>query len=165
MTPLPTRVLVEKLTDELNRRGWMLATAESCTGGLIAAAVTDRAGSSSVFDRGFVAYSYESKENLLNVSCEILETHGAVSRECATAMVQGTLAHSRADLAISVTGIAGPGGGMPGKPVGLVYIGWGVRGGPVAVAEHNFPGDRTAVREQTVQAALAHLLDALKVQP
>lgn len=162
---MQTKDLVEKLTNQLKEHRWMLATAESCTGGMIAAAVTDRAGSSSVFERGFVTYSNESKDNLLNVSHEILATHGAVSRECAVAMVQGTLDHSLANIAISVTGIAGPGGGTAEKPVGLVFIGWGIRGSLVEVAEHHFSGDRSSIREQTVQAALTHLIDTLKAQP
>lgn len=158
--------LVEKLTNELKERGMMLATAESCTGGMVATAITARPGSSLVFDRGFVTYSYESKEDLLNVSREILETHGAVSPECAAAMAQGVLTHSRAGLVLSITGIAGPDGGMPGKPVGLVYIGWGLRGGVIETAEHHFSGDRDAVRRQSAEAALRHALDCLqKVHP
>lgn len=160
---------VETLTSTLNMRGLMLATAESCTGGMIAAAVTNRAGSSSVFERGFVTYTNKSKEDLLGVPHEILETKGAVSRECAAAMVQGTLNKSCADLAVCVTGIAGPGGGTPEKPVGLVYIGWGFRdglgGGLSEVAEHHFSGDRAAVREQSVLAALTHLINSLGVHP
>ena len=159
---MKTAELVAKLTNELNERGIRLATAESCTGGMIAAAITDQVGSSSVFERGFITYSNESKENLLNVSREILETKGAVSRECAAAMVQGTLDHSRADLALSVTGIAGPGGGSAEKPVGLVFIGWGIRGGPPQVANHRFSGDRSSIREQATMAALNHMIQFLK---
>jgi nicotinamide-nucleotide amidase len=154
--------LVEQISIELKNRGMMIATAESCTGGMVAAAITARPGSSSVFDRGFVAYSYESKEELLNVSREILEKHGAVSPECAVAMAHGALDRSWADLAISITGIAGPDGGMEGKPVGLVYIGYGLRDGPVKVQEHHFSGDRDLVREQTVTAALTLALTTLK---
>src|SRR5688500_14004105 len=155
------RELLEKLANELMNRGWMLATAESCTGGMIASAITDRPGTSAIFDRGFVTYSNESKEELLDVPREILETKGAVSRETASAMVQGTLTRSRADLAVSVTGIAGPGGGTAEKPVGLVYIGWGRRNGDVETAEHHFSGDRAAIRRQAVDAAIRHLLDDL----
>lgn len=154
--------LVEQISIELKNRSMMMATAESCTGGMVASAITARPGSSSVFDRGFVTYSYESKEELLNVSREILENHGAVSQECAAAMAHGALDRSWADLAISITGIAGPDGGMDGKPVGLVYIGCGLRDGPVAVQEHHFPGDRDAVREETVRAALTFALNTLK---
>lgn len=157
--------LVEILTNELKSRGWMMATAESCTGGMIATAITDRAGSSSVFDRGFITYSNESKEELLGVPPEILRNEGAVSRQCAAAMVQGCLDRSRADLAVAVTGIAGPGGATADKPVGLVYIGWGRRGGLTGMAEHHFSGDRAAIRQQTVSAALQHLIDFMKVHP
>lgn len=139
-----------------------LAIAESCTGGMVATAITALPGSSSVFDRGFVTYSYESKEDLLNVSREILETHGAVSHECAAAMAQGVLTHSRAGLALSITGIAGPGGGMPGKPVGLVYIGWGLRDGVIETAEHHFSGDRASIRRQSAEAALRHAITCLQ---
>jgi nicotinamide-nucleotide amidase len=156
------KALVEQISYELKMRGMLMATAESCTGGMVAAAITARPGSSSVFDRGFVTYSYESKEELLNVSREILEKHGAVSRECAAAMAHGTLDRSWADLAISITGIAGPDGGMEGKPVGLVYIGCGLRDGPVEVQEHHFPGDRDEVRAHTVTAALTTALNTLK---
>lgn len=157
--------LVEILTNELKSRGWMMATAESCTGGMIATAITDRAGSSSVFDRGFITYSNESKEELLGVPPEILRNEGAVSRQCAAAMVQGCLDRSRADLAVAVTGIAGPGGATADKPVGLVYIGWGRRGSLSGMAEHHFSGDRAAIRQQTVSAALQHLIDFMKVHP
>lgn len=148
---------IKKLTNELKELGLMLATAESCTGGMVAMAFTNLAGSSSVFERGFVTYSNDSKRELLNVSHEILESHGAVSRECAAAMVRGTLANSHADVALSITGVAGPGGGSADKPVGLVYIGWGRKGGEPGVAEHHFKGDRASVREQSAHAALCHL--------
>lgn len=137
----------------------MLATAESCTGGLIAAAMTDRAGSSAVFERGFVTYSNDSKAEAIAVPREIIETRGAVSAETAAAMVQGTLLNSRADLAVSVTGIAGPGGGTPDKPVGLVYIGWGRRGADPITRKHLFTGDRAAIRRQSAEAAVGHLID------
>lgn len=149
---------VEILTNELKSRGWIMATAESCTGGMIAAAITDRAGSSSVFDRGFITYSNESKEELLGVPPEILRNDGAVSRQCAAAMVQGCLDRSRADLAVAVTGIAGPDGGTADKPVGLVYIGWGRRGGTIQTQEHHFTGNRASIRAQATAAALAHTI-------
>lgn len=153
--------LVATLSQRLLDRGFMLATAESCTGGMIAAAMTDRAGSSAVFDRGFVTYSNAAKMEQLGVSAAILDTHGAVSAETAAAMVEGTLSHSAAQIALSVTGIAGPSGGSAEKPVGLVYIGCGVKGGKVDTFEHRFFGDRAAIRRQSVEAALSHALDKL----
>ena len=151
--------LVEILTNELNRHGLMLTTAESCTGGMIAAAITERAGSSSVFERGFVTYSNTSKEELLSVSREILEKHGAVSEETAIAMIHGALANSKADLALSITGIAGPSGGSHDKPVGLVYIGWGCRDKMPITARHIFSGNRAHVRLQAAETALNHLIE------
>ncbi|WP_140908947.1 CinA family protein [Cognatiluteimonas lumbrici] len=134
-----------------------LVTAESCTGGWIAKAVTDIAGSSAWFDCGMAAYSYEAKQALLGVRPETLEQHGAVSRETVLEMVSGALVHSGAGIAVAVTGIAGPGGGTEDKPVGTVWIGWKRRGGyPTARAFH-FEGDRDAVRRQTVAAALEGL--------
>lgn len=157
--------LVEQVSLELQKRGMMIATAESCTGGMVASAITARPGSSSVFDRGFVTYSYESKEELLNVSREILETHGAVSHECAHEMTQGALDRSWADIALAITGIAGPDGGMEHKPVGLVYIGCGLRDGAVEVHECHFKGDRDSVRAQTTDFALNLALNRLKTLP
>lgn len=150
--------LVESLSMKLKGLGLMLATAESCTGGLIAAAMTDRPGSSAVFERGFVTYSNDAKTELLDVPKDMLMKHGAVSAQVATAMVKGAIAHSRAELAISVTGIAGPDGGTDAKPVGLVYIGFGDKAGVVEVAEHRFKGDRDNIRKQTVEAALKHMI-------
>ena len=138
-----------------------LVTAESCTGGWIAKAVTDVAGSSAWFDCGMAAYSYEAKQALLGVRPETLEQHGAVSRETVLEMVSGALVHSGGGIAVAVTGIAGPGGGTPDKPVGTVWIGWKRRGGyPMAELFH-FEGDRDAVRRQTVVAALQGLEAAL----
>lgn len=153
--------LVETLSTQLLERGWMLATAESCTGGLIGAAITDRAGSSSVFDRGFITYSNDSKHELIGVSRETLTRFGAVSAETAQEMVQGAVNHSIADLAVAVTGIAGPGGGSVDKPVGLVFIAWGQRGHPHQIQRHIFSGDRAQIRQQTVETALHHLIDFL----
>lgn len=138
------------------RRRW-LATAESCTGGGIAAALTDTPGSSAWFDRGFVTYSNEAKQDMLGVSGETLRRFGAVSRETVSEMAAGAIARSRAGLSVAVSGIAGPGGGTPEKPVGTVWIAWAHDGGVDAVCEH-FPGDRAAVRAATVDAALAGLL-------
>ncbi len=150
--------LVENLSVKLKGLGLMLVTAESCTGGMIAAAMTDRAGSSAVFERGFVTYSNAAKTELLGVPKDMLMKHGAVSAQVATAMVKGAIAHSRAELAVAVTGIAGPDGGTADKPVGLVYIGYGDKAGVVEVAEHRFIGSRDEVRQQTVEAAFKHLI-------
>lgn len=152
--------LVAKLFAKLKTKGWMLATAESCTGGLIAARITEVAGSSAYFDRGFVTYSNDAKTRQLGVPAVLIDTHGAVSKEVAEAMAKGTLEHSEADIAISVTGIAGPTGGTPEKPVGLVYIGIATWDG-ARVYEHRFSGDRAAIRAQTVAHALEYALEAL----
>lgn len=136
------------------QRGASLVTAESCTGGWIAKTLTDIPGSSSWFECGVVAYSYEAKEALLGVRPEALEQFGAVSREIAIEMVSGALARYGASLAVAVTGIAGPGGGTADKPVGTVWIGWKRRGGYAQAELFHFDGDREAVRRQTVAAAL-----------
>ena len=137
----------------------MLVTAESCTGGWIAKCMTDVPGSSSWFDCGMAAYSYEAKQALLGVRPQTLEVHGAVSRECVVEMVSGALVHSGATIAVAVTGIAGPGGGSPDKPVGTVWIGWKRRGGYADAKVFHFEGNRDAVRRQTVGAALRGILD------
>lgn len=134
-------------------RNMMVATAESCTGGLIAACLTEIAGSSDVVERGFVTYSNEAKNEAVGVDMALIEAHGAVSAEVATAMAAGALAHSRADAAVAVTGIAGPGGGSDEKPVGLVFIGGARLGQEPLVERHVFDGDRSAVRHDTVMAA------------
>ncbi len=141
------------LLDACRRAKVRLVTAESCTGGLIAAYLTEVPGSSDAFERGFVTYSDEAKQDLLSVPAELLQKHGAVSPHVARAMVAGALDHSRADLAVSVTGIAGPDGGTPTKPVGLVYLAACRRGGEPMVERHTFSGDRHAVRTATVEAA------------
>ncbi len=156
-----TLALAATLGRALESRELKVATAESCTGGLVAGAITDVAGSSAWFERGFVTYSNEAKIDLLGVRAETLATHGAVSEETAREMVAGALARSSADLAVAVTGIAGPSGGTPQKPVGLVWLAWAGRGGPVASAARLFSGDRAAVREATVVAALQGLVDLL----
>ena len=150
--------IIAQLADALVRRGWYLACAESCTGGGIAAALTDVAGSSAWFDRGFVTYSNAAKREMLGVSAQTLEHHGAVSCETVLEMAQGALGHSSARLAVAVSGIAGPGGGSPEKPVGTVWIAWAGPNGAEAVP-HLFPGDRRAVREASVDAALQGLLE------
>jgi nicotinamide-nucleotide amidase len=138
----------------LRARGWMVATAESCTGGMIAAALTSVAGSSDVVDRGFVTYSNEAKMDMLGVPAALIAAHGAVSAEVAAAMAEGALSRSRAGITVAVTGIAGPGGGSAEKPVGLVWFGCAVRGGEVWTGSRVFPGDRAAVRAATVEEAL-----------
>ena len=141
-------------------RGLHLATAESCTGGMIAAALTDIAGSSDVVERGFVTYSNAAKTELLGVPAELISHVGAVSEEVAWAMAAGALAHAPVDLAIAVTGIAGPGGGSAEKPVGLVHFGLARRGSAQRAERHVFPGDRDAVRRATVERALQMLIAA-----
>ena len=150
---------VHALAARLRARGWRLATAESCTGGLVAAACTAVAGSSEWFDRGFVTYSNEAKQDLLGVPRALIEAHGAVSEPVARAMAEGALARSGADLAVSVTGIAGPGGATPGKPVGTVWLGWCCRGAASQAERLQLPGDRAAVRAQTVGTALQRLAE------
>jgi nicotinamide-nucleotide amidase len=155
--------LVTRLASALRSRGWRIATAESCTGGLIAAACTDLAGSSDWFDRGVVSYSNAAKAQALGVAPALIEAQGAVSAEVARAMAEGVLARSDADLVVAVTGVAGPTGGSAAKPVGTVWLAWsmhGPRGQPAtdAVCEH-FDGDRAAVRRATVERALAGLCE------
>lgn len=152
----------DALFNGLKRRGLMIATAESCTGGLIAATLTNVPGSSAIFDRGFVTYSNEAKMELLKVQEETLQEFGAVSEQTAKEMVQGALQFSNAQVAVSVTGIAGPDGGTKEKPVGLVYIGVGRENGDIQCHEHHFEGDRNEVRAQTVAAALSHAADLVK---
>jgi len=143
----------------LAARRWRLATAESCTGGLVAGAITDVAGSSEWFERGFVTYSNEAKVELLGVDPGTLARHGAVSEAVARAMAAGALARSRADVAVAVTGVAGPAGGTPDKPVGLVWFAWAVRGGSIEAESRQLEGDRAAVRDASVAVALRGLLE------
>ena len=156
------RDLAVDLGRALTARGWFTATAESCTGGLIAGAITDIAGSSGWFDRGFVTYSNESKVDLLGVLPETLALFGAVSEATVREMVAGALDRSRANVVVAVTGVAGPSGGTPEKPVGLVWLAWGVRGGGIDAVSQRFEGDRAGIREATVEAALAGLLDRVR---
>jgi nicotinamide-nucleotide amidase len=145
----------------LGDRSLLLCTAESCTGGGVAQAVTDIAGSSGWFERGFITYSNAAKAELLDVPPALIAQHGAVSEEVARAMAQGALANSQADVALSTTGIAGPGGAVPGKPVGTVCFGWAM--GDASHTEHLvFEGDRQAVREQAVRHSLQGLLRFLE---
>ncbi len=152
-----------EILDLYRSKNMMIATAESCTGGLIAACLTEIAGSSAVVDRGFVTYSNEAKNEAIGVDMALIETHGAVSGEVVGAMASGALAHSRADAAVAVTGIAGPGGGTAEKPVGLVFIGGARLGQPPLIERHVFEGDRSLIRQKTVFAALEvlHRLTAL----
>jgi nicotinamide-nucleotide amidase len=150
---------VAALAQALLARGWRLAAAESCTGGLIAAACTARAGSSDWFERGYVTYSNAAKTEMLGVDAGLIAAHGAVSRDVALAMAQGALRRAPVQLAVAVTGIAGPGGAVPGKPVGTVWLAWGTDQALRAECLQ-LPGDRDAVRGATVAAALARLLQA-----
>jgi nicotinamide-nucleotide amidase len=147
----------------LRARGWRLAAAESCTGGLIAAACTSVSGSSDWFERGFVTYSNEAKIELLDVPAALVERHGAVSEEVACAMAAGVLRHAHAQLAVAVTGIAGPGGGTPTKPVGTVWLAWGTAD-RIQAERLQLGGGRSAVRRQTVEQALRRLGEALGIQ-
>jgi nicotinamide-nucleotide amidase len=141
----------------LHHKGLLLATAESCTGGGVAQAITDIAGSSAWFECGFVTYSNAAKSAMLEVPADLIAAHGAVSEEVAAAMASGALARSQAQVALSTTGIAGPGGAVPGKPVGTVCFGWATAHG-VHTERHVFSGDRQAVRAQAVAHALQGLL-------
>jgi len=149
------------LGDALRRRGWHLASAESCTGGLIAAACTAVAGSSDWFERGFVSYSNAAKSEMLGVDAGLIAAHGAVSEAVVRAMAEGAVRRAGVDLGVAVTGIAGPGGATPGKPVGTVWLGWAWPGG-VLTERCQFAGDRAAVRAATVQHALQRLLSLLQ---
>jgi len=154
-----TLTLAQAVLETCRARNWGLATAESCTGGLVAGALTAIAGSSDVVERGFVTYSNEAKSELLGVPPEIITAHGSVSAETPAAMAQGTIARAPVDLAISVTGIAGPGGATATKPVGLVLFGLARRDGACRSERRVFAGDRTAVRQAALQEALG-LLEA-----
>jgi nicotinamide-nucleotide amidase len=155
-----TQAAAIALLDLCKAKGLMVATAESCTGGLVVGALTDIAGSSAVVDRGFVTYTNEAKEQMLGVPAETLKRHGAVSRAIAEAMAKGVLAHAPADLAVSITGIAGPGGGSADKPVGLVHFAAAARDGRLLHRERRF-GDigRADVRRLSVLEALALLME------
>jgi nicotinamide-nucleotide amidase len=164
--------LVQKLASALLQRGWFLTSAESCTGGLIAASCTHLAGSSDWFERGFVTYSNASKSELLGVDSAAIQQHGAVSEVVARAMALGGLRHSKAQVSVAVTGVAGPGGGSENKPVGSVWFAWAMPSdeGPAVGGDAfwvtselmHFSGDRAAVRNQTVDHALTKILTLLK---
>lgn len=162
MLPPETLALAAAVLDGLRARGWTLATAESCTGGLIAAALTHVAGSSDVMERGFVTYANAAKTELLGVSPALIISHGAVSEPVARAMAEGALHRSPADVTVSVTGIAGPGGGTAEKPVGLVWFGCALRGGVTLSRQQCFAGDRAAVRALAVAHALDFVAERLR---
>lgn len=157
LTALATRVGAQ-----LKAQGMMLAAAESCTGGWVAQALTAIAGSSDWFERGFVTYSDAAKQEMLGVSAATLAAHGAVSEQTAREMAAGALARSRAQVALSITGIAGPSGGSPQKPVGMVCFAWASSQGAVAARTQHFDGDRESVRRQSVMFALQGVLTLLE---
>ncbi|KAA9131902.1 CinA family protein [Marinihelvus fidelis] len=150
------------VADALRARGWTLCTAESCTGGWLAKVCTDLPGSSDWFHGGYVSYAYRAKEQQLGVIHDDLVEHGAVSEAIASQMALGARRGSGADIVVSMTGIAGPGGGLPSKPVGLVCLGWSIKGGNIITATRHFDGDRAAVRLKTVCAALEGTIEALE---
>ena len=155
-------LLAREVGDTLLQNHLVITTVESCTGGWVAEAITSVAGSSSWFERGFVTYSNEAKQELVGVRKETLLQYGAVSREVAREMSLGGIDASRADLAVAVTGIAGPDGGTLQKPVGTVWVAWGDRGGKVSEKLFQFDGDRESVRRSTVEQSLAGILEFLK---
>lgn len=157
----PVYELCAQLGSHLRAKGLLLATAESCTGGGVAYAITEITGSSEWFDCGFVTYSNASKSELLNVSAAEIAQHGAVSQEVAAAMAEGALANSQAHIALSTTGIAGPGGAVPGKPVGTVCFGWAMQNRPTVTERLVLSGDRHAVRQQSILHVLQGVLKLL----
>jgi nicotinamide-nucleotide amidase len=157
--------LVQRIAERLGRRGVLLATAESCTGGWAAQALTALAGSSNWFERGFVTYSNAAKEEMLGVRAETLARYGAVSEEAAREMALGALSRSHASVALAITGIAGPDGGSAAKPVGTVSFAWALKGGAPRSETRRFAGDREAVRRQAVERALAGVLELLDAEP
>jgi len=165
MSEFETQVesLLNTIAELLTARNWRMATAESCTGGWIAKCCTDVAGSSAWFDRAYVTYSYRAKEQMLGVSHDDLVNHGAVSDAIALQMASGAKQHSNAAVVVSATGIAGPGGGMPSKPVGLVHFGWCINEQPAVCDAVIFEGDRQSVRQQTVLHALEGIISRIGV--
>jgi len=154
--------LVEELTGLLESKNMKLAVAESCTGGLLSTTLTHRPGASKIFDCGFVTYSNESKIKSLGIPAQFIETHGAVSAEVAELMARNLIEKSDADLTVSITGIAGPDGGTPSKPVGLVFFGYALKGGSSGSLSQNFPGKRNEIQTQAVVTALKHLITVLQ---
>jgi nicotinamide-nucleotide amidase len=157
--------LAEQIGLTLQARGWRLAAAESCTGGWVGQAVTMVAGSSQWFERGFVVYSDVAKQEMLGVQTATLQRHGAVSEQAAAEMAVGALAHSHAQIALAVSGIAGPSGGTADKPVGTVCFAWCVQGGVPVTETRHFAGDRDAVRRQSVVRTLTGVIDLLTTRP
>jgi len=153
--------LAGELGDKLLTHGWMLTTAESCTGGWVGQLVTAIPGSSQWYERGFITYANAAKIEMLGVSEDILAAHGAVSEETASAMAAGALAHSHAQAALAISGIAGPGGGTPQKPVGLVCYGWALADGTVMSSTCRLDGDRDEIRSRAVAAALRGLIELI----
>jgi len=149
-----TQKLSRQIIETAGDAGWMICTIESCTGGMVFAALTDITGSSAVMDRGFVTYSNQAKQEMVGVSGDTLAAFGAVSEQTAAEMAQGGIAHSRADISLSITGIAGPGGGSAEKPVGLVWMAIATRQGVQLLKRFDFSGDRIAVRQQALVAGL-----------
>lgn len=161
LNPAELETLARQVAEALRQRHEMLATAESCTGGWVAQCLTAIAGSSAWFERGFVTYSNQAKMDMLGVLDDVLEKHGAVSEATARAMARGAVSHSRAQWSLSITGIAGPGGGTAAKPVGTVCFAWARRDGGCLATTRHFEGDRDAVRRQAVAFALRGLLEQL----
>lgn len=155
----PLFELSQRVGQALLARGWMMASAESCTGGWVAECITMVSGSSQWFDRGFVTYTNRAKEEMLGVRADTLRTQGAVSEQTVCEMVDGALHDSQASIAVAISGVAGPTGGSPDKPVGMVCIAWGVKGKAAQSVRYQFDGDREAVRRQSVIAALNGLLE------
>lgn len=156
---------IKTLSTLLRDNNLKLATAESCTGGMLGMYLTQYPGSSNIYDRGFVTYSNDAKHDLLGVSSDILKTHGAVSKECAEAMALGTLNHNKnCDIAVSITGIAGPGGHTEEKPVGLVYISSCLRDSIPTTKEYHFLGNRAQIREESCEQALMLMIDSIGIK-
>lgn len=154
--------LAAELGDLLRARGWMVATAESCTGGWVGQLLTSIPGSSAWYERGFITYANAAKQEMLDVSADTLDTFGAVSEETASAMAAGALAHSHAQAALAISGVAGPGGGTPQKPVGLVCYGWALADGTHMSSTCRLDGDREEIRSRAVAAALRGLIDLMR---
>lgn len=154
--------LAAQLGAALHEHGMLLATAESCTGGGVATAVTEIAGSSAWFDRGFVTYANQAKVDMLAVSVDTLARFGAVSEATVREMVEGALQHSQAHIALAVSGVAGPGGGTPEKPVGTLWFAWGIRGEASVARRHLLAGNRAEIRQQAVHIALQGVIDLLQ---
>ncbi|MCW8330611.1 nicotinamide-nucleotide amidohydrolase family protein [Photobacterium sp. SDRW27] len=154
--------LAQELGDALNRHGWVATTAESCTGGGVSSAITDIAGSSGWFDRAFVTYSNEAKQQMLGVAAATLDSHGAVSEQVVREMASGALSHSAATISVAISGIAGPGGGTEVKPVGTVCFAWADKTGWMEIETCLFDGDRNAVRQQAVEKSLSGMLQRMQ---